>query len=164
MDHTKNFDAGHRAEHDALRYLRIRNEVEDRSSWALDPDKPYAMDFYWPATRTAADFKYKNLNKKYNSFYLAAEHYKKYLDYVLHHPDVDKGYLWYMDRTTNEEYLLNIALLTKYIMTGTVKRYFSKTYKQPWESGYFYAIPVDIFKCITNEEYSVKSIKESVDK
>lgn len=163
MDNTDNFNAGHTAEKNALYYLRKRNIVEDRSSWATDPTKPYAMDFYWPESRTAADFKYKTLNKKYNSFYLSFEHFKKYLDYVLYNVDVDKGYIWYMDRTTNKEYLISMAKLTQYIMSGDIKHYFSQTYKQDWESGYFYAIPVEYFSDITEEEYSINSIK-SLDK
>lgn len=154
----QNYAAGLNAEQYALNALRKRNIVEDRSSWATDLNKPYAMDFYWPEKKVAADFKYKSLNKKYNCFYLAEEHYQKYCAYVNNSADVEQGYLWYVDRNTKQEYLINIAKVTMLIQQNVVKKQFSKTYKKSWESGYFYCIPVAMFKNITNEDYSIKSL------
>lgn len=158
MNTSKNFEAGRRAEMIALEILRRRNVVEDRTEWALDPEKPYSMDFYWPKLRIAADFKYKTLNPRYNSFYLEEGHYDKYVKYIAESDEVDAGYLWYVDRNTDQEYLVDMAQLVAKVTLGTVKKYFNKRYKQDWESGYFYAIPVEFFTNITDRPFSINSI------
>lgn len=154
-----NFQAGIEAEGEALTLLRTIHEVEDRTAWALDKNRPYAMDFYFPKLQIAVDFKYKNINTRHNSFYLEEGHYKKYTHYVESTSNIKEGWLWYVDRRTNNEYLISINKIRKLISRGTVRRYYSGTYKQQWESGGFYAIPVECFNDITQETYSLKSTR-----
>lgn len=160
--------AGLAAEKDALQTLSLIHILEDRSTWAANWkkgtenwDKPYAMDFYFPDRRTAVDIKFKSLNQRYQSFALDKDHYDKYQVYIDTYPDVNKGILWYIERTTRREYLLEMDHMKNCIERGMIQlRAGHKDYIRKGSSGQYYAIPLDCFKDITDEEWSVTGIKK----
>ena len=160
--------AGLAAEKDALQTLSLIHTIEDRSTWAANWkkgtenwDKPYAMDFYFPDRRTAVDIKFKSLNQRYQSFALDKDHYDKYQVYIDTYPDVNKGILWYIERTTRREYLLEMDHMKNCIERGMIQlRAGHKDYIRKGSSGQYYAIPLDCFKDITDEEWSVTGIKK----
>jgi hypothetical protein len=160
--------AGLAAEKDALETLSLIHTLEDRSTWAANWkkgtenwDKPYAMDFYFPDRRTAVDIKFKSLNQQYQSFALDKDHYDKYQVYIDTYPDVNKGILWYIERTSKREYLLEMDHMKNCIERGMIQlRAGHKDYIRKGSSGQYYAIPLDCFKDITDEEWSVTGIKK----
>jgi len=142
----------------ALAALRKQYDIEDRSAWAKDPNKPYAMDWYWPDQKMAADFKFKKISKskKYPpAFYLNLEHYQKYCHYVASDPDVEVGVLWYMDQDLGNEYLLELEKLTTGIHVGQVYKGFNEKFRSAYESGYYFRIPLTLFTDITGLSCSI---------
>ena len=132
----------------AYNTLTSKYTVDDRRGWPLDSTKPYAMDFYLPDLGLAIDFKYKKISK-YNSFFLAFEHFSKYMHYFTTQSTVDKALLWYKDSVTGDQYTINLLDLQDSIYSQAVRIYSNQQYRKPWESGCFFSIPVSLFDNFT---------------
>jgi hypothetical protein len=155
-----NFDRGLSAEKKALAVLQTKFKIEDRSGWATDRNKDKnAMDWYFSDLNIAVDFKSKHVYKKYNTVTVDADDLYKYLTYIKEHK-IQKGYIWFQDPSTLEEYRVDIEMIHVWYDQNKIARRFSKK-SMPWESGYFYTIPVELCDKITEEDYSIKKLSKN---
>ena len=141
-------------ENQALAILQAKYNVEDRTDWAMDPNKIYAMDFFLPDLKIAIDYKYKVLNTKYNTFCLQWEHFVKYMNYINNQDDIDQGFLWYKDSISLKNFKINLNDLYRHIFSSTIPlKQGNSLYTKYSDNGCFFPIPISLFDTIDVIEF-----------
>lgn len=161
----QNYKQGNLLERVALNLLRKKYTVEDRSEWAKwGSGKEYAMDWLIEDFNIAVEFKFKttwlvklyeNYGIKKITYTINHDHLTKYIKYLDNHPEIARGYFWVMDKDTFNEYRIDMRYIQRLIDEDKVYTQRNVSTKKHYESGPYYAIPLDYFEEITDKPYSI---------